>query len=138
MEATASAIAPGSTVFLFNVTDRLLFGIFEALTCATINIVPTAFSKNPNAKASAFPVQVRVRISLECPPLEDMDPIFNDIIRARGRGRIGPLTNAQTEAIATLMAQQCGALSYMLDYQSGADVRPPPIALPPKKIENDP
>lgn len=137
METTASGIAPGSTIFLFNVTDRLLFGIFEALTSATINIEPTAFSKNPNATTSPFPVQVRVRISLECPPLEDMDPVFNDIIRARGRGRIGPLTNAQTEAIATLMAQQCGALSYMLDYQSGADVRPPPIALPPKKIESD-
>jgi hypothetical protein len=152
MEATAAAaIAPGSTIFLFNVTDRLLFGIFEALSTATLNICPTAFSKNPQATSSPFPVQVRVRVSLECPPVEDMDPIFNDIIRARGRGRIGPLTHAQTVAIATLMAQQCGALSYMLEYQqylqqqkdgggstdAGGGMRPPPIALPPKKIEHN-
>jgi hypothetical protein len=32
--AAANSIVPGSTIFLFNVTDRLLFGIFEALTPA--------------------------------------------------------------------------------------------------------
>lgn len=138
MKATASIIEPGATIFLFNVTDRLLFGIFEALTPATMNLEPTAFSKNPQATSSPFPVQIRVRISLECPPLEDTDPLFNDILRSRGRGRIGPLTHAQSEAVATLLANQCGALPYMIDYQrgvqEGADVRAPPIALPPRKI----
>lgn len=135
MKAAASQIVPGSTLFLFNVTDRLLFGIFEALTPAEMNIVPTAFSKNPKATSSPFPVQVRVRVGLECPPLEDTDPIMNDILRSRGSGRIGPLTFAQTQAIATLLAQQCGALQYMIDYQNGDMVQPPPIALPPKKIK---
>ena len=137
MQAVASHIQPGATILLFNVTDRLLFGIFEALTPATMNIEPCAFSKNPKATSSPFPVQIRVRISLECPPLEDNDPIFNDILRTRG-GRIGPLTHAQTEAIASLLANQCGALQYMLDYQrgraAGNAVRAPPIALPPRKI----
>lgn len=133
-------IAPGSTIFLFNVTDRLLFGIFEALTPALLNIEPKAFSKNPNATSSPFPVQVRVRVSLECPPLEDTDDYLNDILRSRGKSRIGPLTYAQTEAIASLLADQCGALSYMLDYQDAVwdgrnDVAPPPIALPPRKIQ---
>ncbi len=138
MQASASGIDVGATIFLFNVTDRLLFGIFEALSPAIMNISPTAFSKNPKAATSPFPVQVRVRISLECPPLEDTDPVLNDIVRARGHGRIGPLSYAQSEAIATLLANQCGALQYMIDYQNGvrngANVRPPPIALPPKKI----
>ena len=138
MKAAAQWVVPGSTVFLFNVTDRLLFGIFEALTPATMNLEPTAFSKNPNAKESPFPVQIRVRVGLECPPLEDTDPILNDILRSRGRGRIGPLTFAQTEAIASLLANECGALAYMMDYQQatweGAAVNPPPIALPPRKI----
>jgi cleavage and polyadenylation specificity factor subunit 4 len=134
------AIAPGSTIFLFNVTDRLLFGIFEALTPARMNIEARAFSKNPNATSSPFPVQVRVRVSLECPPLEDTDEYLNDILRSRGKSRIGPLTFAQTEAIASLMADQCGALTYMLDYQDSLwdgrnDVPPPPIALPPRKIQ---
>jgi cleavage and polyadenylation specificity factor subunit 4 len=140
MRAAACCIIPGSTIFLFNVTDRLLFGIFEALTPAAMNIEPSSFSKNPKATSSPFPVQIRVRISLECPPLEDTDPVLNDILRSRGSGRIGALTFAQTESIASLLASQCGALQYMMDYERGLEqgerVIAPPIALPPRKIEN--
>mmetsp|Transcript_16216 Transcript_16216/g.24031 ORF Transcript_16216/g.24031 Transcript_16216/m.24031 type:complete len:643 (-) Transcript_16216:493-2421(-) len=139
MKRAASGIKPGSSIFLFNVTDRLLFGIFEALTPAMMNIEPTAFSKNPKATTSPFPVQIRVRVSLECPPLEDTDPVLNDILRTRVGGRIGPLTHAQAEAVASLLASQCGALQYMMEYQNGVEsgdvnVVPPPIALPPRKI----
>ena len=138
MRHVASEIKPGSSIFLFNVTDRLLFGIFEAVTPATMNIDPRAFSKNPKATSSPFPVQVRVRISLECPPLEDTDPLVNDILRTRVGGRIGPLTNAQTEALATLLAVQCGAMEFMNQYSSAAkkghgNALTPPIAMPPKK-----
>jgi len=137
MKSAAQWIVPGSSVFLFNVTDRLLFGVFEALTPARVNIEPTAFSKNPKATSSPFPVQIRVKVSLECPPLEDTDPILNDILRSRGKsGRIGSLTFAQTEAIASLLASQCGGLQYMNDYSQGlwegVEVNPPPIALPPQ------
>lgn len=136
MKGAAQCIVPGSSIFLFNVTDRLLFGIFESLTTARVNIEKTAFSKNANSKTSPLPVQIRVRVSLECPPLEDTDPILNDILRSRGiSGRIGSLTFAQTEAIASLLAFNCGALQYMMDYQHGfwerVEVNPPPIALPP-------
>ena len=138
MKVAASSIVPGATIFLFNVTDRLLFGIFEAVTPAMMDIVPTAFSKNPKATSSPFPVQVRIRVSLECPPLEDTDPILNDILRSR-KGRIGPVTQAQAQAIANMLAHQCGALQYMIEYekglQEGARVRAPPIALPPRKVQ---
>jgi cleavage and polyadenylation specificity factor subunit 4 len=138
MRSAASCIVPGSTIFLFNVTDRLLFGVFEALTPAVMNIEPSSFSKNPKATSSPFPVQIRVRVSLECPPLEDNDPVLNDILRSRGSGRIGALTFAQTEAIASLLASQCGALQYMIEYERGLKqgykVNAPPIALPPRKI----
>mmetsp|Transcript_30028 Transcript_30028/g.45539 ORF Transcript_30028/g.45539 Transcript_30028/m.45539 type:complete len:593 (+) Transcript_30028:180-1958(+) len=140
MKAAAASIRPGASIFLFNVTDRLLFGIFEALTVASMNLEPKAFSKNPNATSSPFPVQIRIRISLECPPLEDTDPILGDILRSRSGGRIGALTHAQAEAIASLLASQCGALQYMTEYQQGVErgdeVQAPPIALPPKKIES--
>jgi len=140
MKMAASFLIPGSTIFLFNVTDRLLFGIFEAVTPAAMNIEPTAFSKNPKATSSPFPVQVRVRVSLECPPLEDTDPVLVDILRSRGSGRIGMLTNAQTQAIASMLASQCGALDYMTDYQQGrregVKVIAPPIALPPRMIKS--
>lgn len=139
MKHAASGIQQGSSIFLFNVTDGLLFGIFEALTPATMNIEPRAFSKNPKATSSPFPVQVRVRVSLECPPLDNNDPILNDILRTRVGGRIGPLTHAQTEALATLLATQCGAMQFMLDYSEGIkngdnNVATPPIAF--KKRNN--
>lgn len=155
MKSAASCISPGATIFLFNVTDRLLFGIFEALTSPKLNIIPTAFSKNPKAITSPFPVQIRIRVALECPPLEDTDPVLNDILRSRGNntnsangrggnnpvgGRIGPLSHAQTVAVASLLASQCGALQYMIEYQKGIrngnnDMKAPPIALPPRQIK---
>lgn len=139
MKHAASCIQPGSAIFLFNVTDRLLFGIFEALTSATMNIEPRAFSKNPKATSSPFPVQIRIRVSLECPPLEDNDQILNDILRMRKGGRIGPLTHAQSEALASLLATQCGAMQYMTEYSDAMkkgdlNVVGPPIASAPRKI----
>lgn len=133
MKHAASGIQPGSSIYLYNVTDGLLFGIFEALTPAVMNIEPRAFSKNPKAISSPFPVQIRVRVSLECPPLDNNDPILNDILRTRIGGRIGPLTHAQTVALASLLATQCGAMQYMLEYTEGIrngdqNVTAPPIA----------
>ena len=139
MKHLSAGIKPGSSIFLYNVTDRLMFGIFEALTPATMNIEPRAFSKNPKATFSPFPVQIRIRVSLECAPLEDTDPLLNDILRTRVGGRIGPLTHAQTEALASLLAIQCGAMEYMTEYKTAIqngerNVTAPPIALPPRKI----
>ena len=139
MKITATGIRPGSTIFLYNVSEKLIFGIFESLTTAQMNLEPKAFSKNPKATTSPFPVQIMVKISLECPPIHDDDPALNDILRARVGGRIGPLTFAQTEALASLISSQCGALQYMSEYRRGVDtgnhsVSAPPIALPPRKI----
>lgn len=134
MKGAAAAIKPGSAIFLYNVTDRLLFGIFESLTPALVNIEPTAFSKNPKATISPFPIQIRFRVVLECPPVEESDPIFNDILRNRKGGRIGPLTHAQAVGLGSLLASQCGALQYMMEYKQGR-AQAPPIALPPKIIE---
>ncbi|KAL7548336.1 hypothetical protein ACHAWF_011623 [Thalassiosira exigua] len=139
MKITAAGIRPGSSIFLYNVSEKLIFGIFESLTTAQMNLEPKAFSKNPKAQTSPFPVQIRVRISLECPPIHDDDPALNEILRSRVGGRIGPLNFAQAEALASLIAQQCGALSYMTEYRRGVEngamnVNAPPIALPPRKI----
>ena len=139
MMITAAGIRPGSSIFLYNVTEKLIFGIFEALTTAQMNLEPKAFSKVKKSISSPFPVQIFVRVSLECPPIHDDDPVLNDILRARVGGRIGPLTFAQTEALASLIANQCGALKYMNDYRKGVqtgamNVPAPPIALPPRMI----
>jgi len=54
-------------------------------------------------------------------------------------GRIGPLTHAQSAAVASLLASQCGALQFMKEYEDmrnkgDLSVQAPPIALPPRKI----
>lgn len=139
MKIAASGIRPGSSIFLYHVSIGRIFGVFEALTTAQMNLEPKAFSKNPKATTSPFPVQIRVRISLECAPVEDDNEALNDILRSRVGGRIGPLTVAQAEALASLIAQQCGALNYMAEYRQGVEsgaqnVPAPPIALPPRKI----
>jgi len=138
MKAAAAHIQPGSTILLFNVKERLLFGIFEALTPATMNLDPRAFSKNPKATSSPLPVQIRVQVSLECAPVQESNSVLTSILRSRVGGIIGPLTHPQTVALASLVASQCGALQFMMEYQnavaSGQQVQPPPIALPPRKI----
>lgn len=140
--AAMDTIGPGSAIFLFNVKERLLFGVFEAVTPATMNIDPNAFSKRRSRHhkgITPFPVQIRVQVSLECPPVQETDPVLRDILRNRGGKLLGPITHAQAEAIASLLASQCGALQFMVEYRKAVEagdrsVNPPPIALPPKKI----
>ena len=141
--AATSTITPGSVLFLYNMSDGLLFGIFEAVSEVALNIEPRLYSKNPKAVSSPFPVQVRVRVMLECPPLEDLDPVLVHVLRNRGWGtpggaKIGPLTHAQAAAIATALAAQCGALDFMAALQSAADegreFEEPPITLPPETL----
>lgn len=135
----ASQLRKGSSIFLYNVTDRLLFGIFEACSSTQLNMCPRAFSKNPKATSSPFPVQLQVKIALECPPLSEDDPVLQQLLSSRVGGRIGPLTFAQTQALATLLATQCQALPYMIQYTSSnnTNMTPPPIALPPRKLRNN-
>lgn len=139
MKGAASFIRPGSTIFLYNVTTKMIFGIFESLTTAQTNIEPTAFSKNPKATTSPLPIQIQFRVALECPPVEEeSDIISKKILRNRKGGLIGALTHAQSQALATLLASQCGALKYMIEYKTGKEqgkaVNAPPIALPPRNI----
>ncbi|EJK49944.1 hypothetical protein THAOC_31122 [Thalassiosira oceanica] len=40
MKGAAAGIRPGSSIFLYNVSEKLFFGIFESLTSARMNIEP--------------------------------------------------------------------------------------------------
>ncbi|GMH87813.1 hypothetical protein TrST_g8525 [Triparma strigata] len=137
MKLAAKNIKPGATIFLYNISDGLLFGIFEAISEPLINLDPALFNRSPNSTSSPSPVQVRVRISLECPPLSDSDGILQQILRDRGgKPQIGPVTYAQCGAIATLISQRCGALEYMRRIKGHQEKNmpylDPPITLPPR------
>ena len=106
-----------------------------------MDLEPRLFSKNPKATTSPFPVQVRVRVVLEGPPVDESDPVLNQILRDReGKGKIGPLTFSQSSALANLLATRCGALSYMSELNSnvkkGLEYTAPPITLPPQDLLN--
>jgi cleavage and polyadenylation specificity factor subunit 4 len=140
MMRSAEKITPGSLIYLLNVTDGLLFGIFEAVSTMAYDIEPRLFSKNPKATTSPFPVQVRVRVALECPPLDETDSVLSQILRDRNSntGRIGELSHSQTAGIANLLATRCGALSYMKELadnvKSGKPYKAPPITMPPDEL----
>eukprot|EP00271_Cylindrocystis_brebissonii_P006585 TRINITY_DN1935_c1_g2_i1.p1 TRINITY_DN1935_c1_g2~~TRINITY_DN1935_c1_g2_i1.p1 ORF type:complete len:820 (+),score=168.72 TRINITY_DN1935_c1_g2_i1:239-2698(+) len=60
--AAVQRIVPGTRLFLFNFDEKVLYGIFEAVTDGAPHIVPDAFS-------GSYPAQVRMRCVKRCEPL---------------------------------------------------------------------
>ncbi|KAH7855739.1 hypothetical protein Vadar_028277 [Vaccinium darrowii] len=61
-------ISPGLPLFLFNYSDRKLYGIFEAASHGQMQINPYAWTGD-GAEYTPYPAQVRVRIQTQCQPL---------------------------------------------------------------------
>ncbi|KAM0953787.1 putative DCD domain-containing protein NRP [Dioscorea sansibarensis] len=61
-------IEPGLPLFLFNYSDRKMYGIYEAAGCGQMNIDPYAWTDG-GAERTAFPSQVRICIKMQCQPL---------------------------------------------------------------------
>ncbi|KAL5720897.1 hypothetical protein ACHQM5_013525 [Ranunculus cassubicifolius] len=70
-------IEPGLPLFLFNYSDRKLYGIFEAESRGQLNINPYGWSSSGSEKTK-YPAQVRIRISMQCEPL--LEKQFKPII----------------------------------------------------------
>ena len=114
-----------------------------------LNMDPSLFSKVGNATTSPFPVQIKVRISIEAPPLDSTDIILNQILRDRGGiPKVGPLSFSQCKVLADLITERCGALAFMQrrkamlegkvkgnmkEIKGGMDI---PISIPPEDVLN--
>nr|XP_011466439.1 PREDICTED: uncharacterized protein LOC101308982 [Fragaria vesca subsp. vesca] len=61
-------VTPGLPLFLFNYSDRKLYGIFEATSHGQMNIDPNGWTADGSGRTK-FPAQVRVCVRMECPPL---------------------------------------------------------------------
>jgi hypothetical protein len=59
-------IVPGTPLFLLNMSDRHILGIFEAISPAIVNMIPGAFAHGPRVP-SPMPVQVRIGVALNGP-----------------------------------------------------------------------
>jgi len=134
MKLAASKLRPGATLFVYNISDGVLHGIFECVEKAEIDMDPKLFSKNPNSTTSPFPVQVKVRVALEAPPLEGTDIILKQLLRDRGGvPKVGPLTYSQCKALSDLITERCGVHAYMERIRGGkGDPMDIPISLPPE------
>ncbi|XP_074280764.1 uncharacterized protein LOC141605770 [Silene latifolia] len=63
-------VTVGMPLFLFNCTDRKLFGIFEAVSLGQMNIDKHAWTSDAS-ETTPFPAQVRVKIQKLCQPLNE-------------------------------------------------------------------
>lgn len=100
-------IVPGTPLFLLNMSDRHILGIFEAISPAVVNMIPGAFSHGPHVP-SPLPVQVRIGVALNGPAINSADPQIHQIVGDRGV-RVGPLSVQATQKLADVFAERCGA-----------------------------
>ncbi|KAE9028406.1 hypothetical protein PR003_g10626 [Phytophthora rubi] len=66
-------VTPGTPLFLLNLSDQHILGVFEAVSPAIVNMMPGAFCHGPNMP-SPFPVQARFNVVLQAPALPASDP----------------------------------------------------------------
>ncbi|CAM9148497.1 unnamed protein product [Chrysoparadoxa australica] len=105
--AAGKELRAGDPVFLMDVDQRLVFGIFEAATPITPRLDPGLCSGGPGA--TPIPHQVRVRVALEAAPAALQDPAVVDILPPSPTPV--NITAEQSQCLATLMARRAGALN---------------------------
>ncbi|KAK4742560.1 hypothetical protein SAY87_000561 [Trapa incisa] len=71
-------VKPGLPLFLFNYSDRKLYGIFESVSHGQLNINPYGWTDG--SERTQYPAQVQVRLRLRCQPLNEdqFKPIIVD------------------------------------------------------------
>lgn len=101
-------IVPGTPLFLLNMSDRHILGVFEAISPAVVNMIPGAFAHGPRAPSQA-PVQVRIGVMLNGPAINSAEPQIQQVLGDRGV-RVGPLSLQVTQQLTTVFAERCGAI----------------------------
>jgi hypothetical protein len=104
-----NTVQPGSPLFLLDLTNNLLQGVFQATSEVGEFIDPQAFLKQRGySKECLFPVQVRAAWILNCMPIPDNDPALRKIFGGRDI-RVGPLSMLETKQLVDYFAISCGA-----------------------------
>lgn len=96
----------GAPLFLCDMSTQMLFGVFAADTAVSTNIDPTAFCAFPGGP-SALPIQLRVRVAHECPPVHVLDPELRKSIFTMGP-MFGAINVDITKKLANLFAARAG------------------------------
>ena len=128
-ETTASQhIYPGTPLYLLNMTDRHLLGVFQALSVPTRDLEPGAFARSPGVP-SPFPIQVRFRVLHDAPALPEVDPDIQRVMANYGSRssssssihtfRIGPIGLELTQALADIFAKHWALRNQQQQQQQG-------------------
>uniref|UniRef100_M4BLQ1 Cleavage and polyadenylation specificity factor subunit 4 n=1 Tax=Hyaloperonospora arabidopsidis (strain Emoy2) TaxID=559515 RepID=M4BLQ1_HYAAE len=106
-ELAQQHVTPGTPLFLLNLSDQHLLGVFEAVSPAIVNMIPSAFCHGPNMP-SPFPVQARFVVMLNAPALPVSDPQIQEAVGDKGFD-VGPLSLCVTQQLAGVFAARSGA-----------------------------
>ncbi|MED6158210.1 hypothetical protein PIB30_030715 [Stylosanthes scabra] len=63
-------VSPGLPLFLFNYSDRKLYGIFEAASSGRLDINPHAWTES-SLDYTPYPAQVKFKTRMQCQPLSE-------------------------------------------------------------------
>ncbi|GLD92054.1 hypothetical protein PINS_up000587 [Pythium insidiosum] len=118
-------VSPGTPLFLLNLSDRHLLGVFEALSPAVPNLVPGAFLA-ADGSGSQYPIQVQFAIAIPAPAINSVEPAVKAIAGGDRGIRVGPLSLDVTQRLADLFAERGAAPMFAPPGGHG----PPPQAGP--------
>ncbi|KAF3448893.1 hypothetical protein FNV43_RR09609 [Rhamnella rubrinervis] len=97
-------ICPGLPLFLFNYSDRKLYGIFESASPGQLNINPYGWTSD-GSERTQYPAQAQIRVRLQCQPLLEAQfkPIIVDNYYSQHHFWF-ELDHAQTSKLTSLLA----------------------------------
>lgn len=100
-------VSPGVPLFLLNMSDQHLLGVFEAVTSPVVDLVPGAFCHAPNVP-SPLPVQVRFVVAQNAPAIPTSDPKIQALVGSPSMG-IGALSLEVTQGLIDVFADRSAA-----------------------------
>jgi len=119
-------IQVGMPVFLFNYTDKQLYGVFKAASDGEMNINPRGWvdPEEPEDVLTRYPAQVRVNWHAKCRPakLYEFKPIIEDLYYTESHFHF-ELTTEQASKLVNLFMRKLGS--------NGAPSKPTPKTFTP-------
>ena len=100
-------IVHGNTpLFLCDLSNQMLFGIFHSTSAVSKHIDPAAFAAFPGGPSN-LPIQLRVGVVHECPPVSMRDPEIRRDIFKKGP-KFGAISVEETKALANMFVRKAG------------------------------
>lgn len=93
-------------LFLVDLSNQMLFGIFHSTSAVSRHIDSSAFASFPGGPSN-LPIQLRVGVAHECPPVNLRDPEIRHNIFKKGP-KFGAISLEETKALSNMFARKAG------------------------------